>query len=208
MTKNQKTIFISLIAIFLTIAFLIMNENSIVLNLDNLIHNWISNHQYPVIYNTMLSITSIGDVLGVVIIFLIFGLFLFYKNPSIKNGAIRIFTLSAVFGVMFTETIKHLVQRIRPYNLLEQSFSFPSAHAMISTVFLLSSIFLIAPLIEKRILKNTFLIIVSIVLPLVTFSRIYLSVHYTSDVIAGVILGSICYIFVEIVCCQKKENVL
>ena len=185
-----------------------MNENSIVLNLDNLIHNWISNHQYPVIYNTMLSITSIGDVLGVVIIFLIFGLFLFYKNPSIKNRAIRIFTLSAVFGVMFTETIKHLVQRIRPYNLLEQSFSFPSAHAMISTIFLLSSIFLIAPLIEKRVIKNTFLITVSIFFPLVALSRIYLSVHYISDIMAGVVLGSICYVFAEIVCCQKKENVL
>ena len=203
-TKNKVVILSSLILIFIAMAFLIISNNFLVIGLDNSIHNWILGHQSPSVYNFMLSITNIGDVSGTIIIFIVFGLFLFMKNKK----DLYTFATATASGIVLTEIIKHLVQRTRPFNLLEQGFSFPSAHAMISTIFLLSSIYLLAPIIQKTFSKVTFLVIVSITFPLVAFSRIYLSVHFTSDVLAGIILGAICLIFAEIVCCHKKENVL
>jgi undecaprenyl-diphosphatase len=172
--------------------------------LDNTIDSWIASQQTPSLYGFMLSITNIGDVLGTIIIFVVFGLFLFRKNKKF----FYIFATASTSGIVLTEIIKHLIQRARPFNLLETGFSFPSAHAMISTVFLLSSIYLIAPLLNNKFSKYTFLLITSIVFPLVAFSRIYLSVHFTSDVVAGITLGSICFLFSWLMYCYKKENVL
>ena len=203
-TKKEVIILSSLILIFIAIVVLVTTNNSVLIGLDSYVNNWILNHQSVSFYNFMLSLTNLGEVYGTIIILIIFGSFLFLKN---KQGS-YILALAATSGVILVEIIKYLVQRVRPYNLLETGFSFPSAHGMISTVFLLSSIILIAPLIKNLFMKNIFLIIVSIVFPLVAFSRIYLSVHWTSDVLAGIVLGSISFIFAKMVYCHKKENVL
>ncbi len=202
--KNKLLIAGFLILVFLKTIFLVTTNNTLLLNLDNAVNNWFINNQSSAVYNFMLVITNIGDVYVTIIIFLIFGSFLLISN---KNS-LYILTLASASGVIFAKIIKELVQRVRPENLLEKGFGFPSGHATISIVFLLASIYLIAPIIKNRLMKNVFLVITSFVFTLVAFSRIYLSVHFTSDVIAGIILGSICFIFAEIICCYKKENVL
>ena len=86
--------------------------------------------------------------------------------------------------------IKPWVERIRPCNVLEnvhllvgctQAFSFPSAHA--------SNLFASATLLSRnyKSLTPLFLIIAF----LVSFSRIYVGVHYPFDALAGGILGFI-----------------
>jgi len=202
--KNTIIILNFLILFFLVITLLVLNNNAFILNSDQIIHTWIADHQSPSFYNYMLSITNIGDVLGTIIIFIVFGLFLFLKNKT----SFYIFTLVTFSGIVLTQIIKYFVQRARPINLLEQGFSFPSSHAMIATVFLLSSIYLLAPQMKKIFSKNTFLIVTVIIFPLVAFSRIYLSVHWASDVIAGIVLGLICFVFSSFMYCHKKENVL
>jgi undecaprenyl-diphosphatase len=153
----------------------------------------------------MISITKIGDVYEVLAIIAIFGLFLLLKNKDYFYS----FVITSGLGVTLSWIIKWLVQRARPVNsLMEYDYSFPSSHATIAAIFLLSSIFLLIPLMKKGFSKNIFATIVCIIFPLVAFSRIYLSVHWTSDVIAGILLGAICFIFSKTICCHKKENVL
>ena len=84
-----------------------------------------------------------------------------YNGERLPENGIRagkkyfyIFTLTTASGFALVEIIKYLVQRARPYNLLEQGYSFPSAHATIVTIFLLSSIFLLAPLMKKVFTKS------------------------------------------------------
>jgi len=205
-TKNKIIILSLLILSFLTITFLVANKNAFVINLDNTVKTFVENHQSPFVSNLMLSVTKTLDPYEALVIFAIFGLFLILKNKKYFYA----FTIATSLGIVLTETIKYTVQRVRPNSLLlmEQGFSFPSAHATIAMVFIFSSIFLLVPLMKKGLIKNVFLLVSSIIFLLVIFSRIYLSVHFTSDVVAGMILGSISFLFAEMICCYKKENVL
>jgi undecaprenyl-diphosphatase len=206
-TKTKVIITSILLLTFITITFIIVNSNPYVLYFDNFIRSFIAGHQSPVISNLMLSITKIGNMYESLLIFLAFGLFLLLKKHKDYFYAL---TVATSFGIILPELIKTFVQRVRPdfVVLTEYGFSFPSSHATMATIFLLSSVFLLAPLMKRNFSKYTFLIASYIIFPLIAFSRIYLSVHWTSDVIAGIILGAICFVFSETICCQKKENVL
>ncbi|MFH1454859.1 MAG: phosphatase PAP2 family protein [bacterium] len=202
--KNKIIILSFLILAFLAITLLVVNKNVFIIGLDNTIKTFIENHQLPSISNLMLSITKIGNLYEVSAIFLIFGLFLILKNKKY----FYIFTIATSLGALLPWAIKLLTQIERPSLLLEQDFSFPSSHATIATVFLFSSIFLLTPIMKKGFSKNVFTLVTFVIFPIVAFSRIYLSVHWTSDVIAGIILGSICFLSAKMICCYKKENVL
>jgi membrane-associated phospholipid phosphatase len=67
---------------------------------------------------------------------------------------------------------------------------------------------LMAKAIKNRSTKNIFLLCTCIIFPTVILSRLYLSVHWFSDVLAGILLGSICYLLASYICCLKKKNML
>jgi undecaprenyl-diphosphatase len=111
-----------------------------------------------------------------------------------KKG--RITVLLLVLGIALSDqlcnnVLKPLIQRIRPCNVLEnihllvnctRAYSFPSSHAMnIFTGCLLLSY-------SYRKIRLFFLIIAI----LVSYSRVYVGVHYPFDVLAGVVLGIFC----------------
>lgn len=111
-----------------------------------------------------------------------------------KYRHIGIIMLTTIFmAVILGEgIIKHLVQRPRPSNFIDasnllikvpDSYSFPSGH----TTMAFGSVFVFSKYFKKY--KLYFFAFASII----GFSRIYLSVHYPSDVIGGVILGFISY---------------
>lgn len=87
--------------------------------------------------------------------------------------------------------IKHLIRRIRPFSDIDQNtlliskpitYSFPSGHSASS--FAAAGIFIAT--------SNPFAIYAIIIAALIAFSRLYLNVHYPTDVISGIILGLIC----------------
>lgn len=191
--KNKNWLIILFTLLFLIITLLVVNHNSFVINTNNSVKTFIEIHQSPSINTAMLSITKIGNLYEASIIFLVFALFLLLKNRK----SFYIFTLATILGTILPWIIKLLTQIQRPSLLIEHDLSFPSGHATISTIFLLSGIFLISPLIKNRFSKNIFIFIVYIIFPLVAFSRIYISAHWLSDVIAGVILGLISFVFAK-----------
>lgn len=89
--------------------------------------------------------------------------------------------------------LKKLFKRERPnINQLvkEKGYSYPSGHTMTATIFYGFNIFLI--IISNLIipLKISFIIALSILILLVGYTRIYLGVHYLSDVIGALLFGS------------------
>lgn len=115
--------------------------------------------------------------------------FLFIKKHrwySIKVPAIAISSLALMFG------LKNLFDRDRPLvPLLEaaRGLSFPSGHALMSVTFYGLLIYIVFKGFKNKPLKWTFIILLLLLILIIGFSRIYLRVHYASDVIAGFCVG-------------------
>lgn len=123
-------------------------------------------------------------------IWIAIAIILLLDNPYRKVGNVILITL--IIGTVIGEGIlKHLFRRIRPCNNLNdinllikkpKSYSFPSGHTL--------SAFSAASVLSVFFTEYT-LIFMGIAF-LIALSRIYLYVHYPSDVIAGVIFGVLC----------------
>ena len=131
--------------------------------------------------------TIFNDKILLLIMVLLSAFLLWIKEPK---KAIFIF-FSASFGGLFLFVIKYTVQRVRPLPEVFSGYSFPSGHSTIIVVFFLSLLFIIN---KKEILSMlaTFAIIA------VPVSRVVLGAHFLSDVIAGLLLGSIVVDFMKV----------
>ena len=192
-TKNIIKWILCAITAILAIVITINVKNGKILELDLNIYKFFSEN----IINDKLTpilkvITHIGGekivlVLAVLAIILIKGL---------KN---KLFLLTGVVGTAgLNVVLKHIVQRERPnINRLipEEGYSFPSGHSMMSMAFYGMLIFLIFKYVKNTTLKWTLIVILTILLSTIGITRIYLGVHYPSDVIGG-FLVSLTYLFI------------
>ena len=144
--------------------------------------------------------TGEGDfVLGV--LFLI-SLFFIIKKTSRLNLATRfnldVFVLWAttIGGLGSASVLKETFHRSRPFGglIAETSSSFPSAHSVISVAFYAFVFYLLAQ--NSRNNFSKYLSISALFLfPLfLGFSRLYLGVHYLSDVLAGYAIGDVWFL--------------
>lgn len=87
--------------------------------------------------------------------------------------------------------IKIMIARPRPMEALVNidGYSFPSGHATIATIFCSLFVFAYKDHIENIFFKSVFVFSLFLCAVAISFSRIYLSVHYLSDVIVGILLG-------------------
>ena len=91
---------------------------------------------------------------------------------------------------MFNQILKNIFRRTRPlfkHLVKESCFSFPSGHAMVSFCFYGLIIYFIhkSNLKHKRIYE----ILLIVIIVLIGLTRIYLGVHYFSDIIGGFLFG-------------------
>jgi len=89
--------------------------------------------------------------------------------------------------------LKEITQISRPANAIvfEDSFSFPSGHAVSAVVFLGLLTFFVLKKSKSKFLKKISVIFSVFMIFLVGFSRLYLNVHWLSDVIGGFLIGAI-----------------
>ena len=124
----------------------------------------------------------------------------------IKNKKIGISILSNVAIVtVLNQLIKRILQRPRPteYRIIEEKgYSFPSGHSMVSMAFYGYFIYLIYKYVKNKYVKWISIILLSLLICLIGISRIYLGVHYTSDVLGGFLI-SISYLIIYISAANK-----
>lgn len=92
------------------------------------------------------------------------------------------------------------MQRPRPteFRIVEETgYSFPSGHSMVSMAFYGYLVYLIYKYVKNKYIKWTSITLLSILIFLIGISRIYLGVHYTSDVVGGFLI-SIAYLIIYI----------
>ena len=128
-------------------------------------------------------------------------LFLLIKNKKIGLSIIS----NIVIITILNQLLKRILQRPRPteFRIVEETgYSFPSGHSMVSMAFYGYLIYLIYRYIKNKYVKWTLITILSILICLIGISRIYLGVHYTSDVLGGFLL-SISYLVIYISSIKK-----
>lgn len=107
-----------------------------------------------------------------------------------KYREIFLITMSTGIGFLINQIIKNLVKRARPDipNQLS-TFSFPSAHAMVSLLYILPICYLMINKIQSQKMKYFIWIVGIALFILVGLSRVAESRHFASDVLAGWSLG-------------------
>lgn len=144
-------------------------------------------------------ITNFGG--AIILIGSAFTLFIFIKNKKI---GVSIISNLAIITVL-NQLLKRIVQRPRPteFRIVEESgYSFPSGHSMVSMAFYGYLIYLIYKYVKNKYLKWISIILLSILICSIGISRIYLGVHYTSDVLGGFFI-SISYLIIYISAVNK-----
>ena len=171
---------------------------------DEKVFAYLDNHVSPENNSIMLFFTFLGKHEFLIPAnLLLIAYFLFIKKHrwySIKVPAIALSSLALMFG------LKHLFDRDRPLvPLLEEArgLSFPSGHALMSVTFYGLLIYIVFKGFKNKFLKWTMIGLLLALIITISFSRIYLRVHYASDVIAGFCVG-----FLWLVICVSVLNKL
>ena len=155
-------------------------------------------NEFDVITSNLLQIKILGQTAKIIstifndkillLIMVLLSAFLFWIKEAKK--AIFIF-FSAGFGGLILFIIKYTVQRVRPLPDVFDGYSFPSGHSTIVVVFFISLLFVI----NKKKFLSMLAIFAIIAVPI---SRVVLGAHFLSDVIAGLLLGSIVVDFMKV----------
>ena len=142
------------------------------------------------LFEIMRDITSLGSASVVFLItLLVIGYFILQKQYSMM-----LLVLAAVIGgALIDLELKEIFGRIRPQIvpslIMERTYGFPSGHSMMSTIIYLSLASLIARL-QVRWRDKMYIISAAVFLSFtIGISRIYLGVHYPTDVFGGWLLG-------------------
>lgn len=144
-------------------------------------------------------ITNFGGAIFIIILTVV--LFVLIKNKKIGISIIS----NLVIIIAINQILKRIVQRPRPteYRIIEETgYSFPSGHSMVSMAFYGYLIYLIYKYVKNKYLKWISIILLSILICSIGISRIYLGVHYTSDVLGGFFI-SISYLIIYISAVNK-----
>ncbi len=176
---------LSLFVFILMTAFFARGEFVFV---DSVVSSWVASVRTPFLTQIMLFITLFGREF-IVFFGVLFFAFLVYKR-QIWEALFATFVVGS--GVLLNLLLKLLIQRPRPPfagMVLEETYSYPSGHAMSSVLFYALVAYLILRATRNRLVSGVVLAGAGTLVLLVSFSRVYLGVHYASDVIAGMVGG-------------------
>lgn len=186
-------------AIFILILFYLTNE--IVLEnetgYDNAVFKFIERYKSPGITQVLTFFTFFGSIKFLLPAYLLIALyFILFKRNNVSSFNIAAIGLSS--GILL-HLIKSIFQRHRPPHPMianVSGFSFPSGHSFSSFTFVGILIYMLWNSKTTTPLKITGTVLLFILATIIAFSRVYLQVHYASDVVAG-----FCLSFIWLVLC-------
>jgi undecaprenyl-diphosphatase len=125
----------------------------------------------------------------------------------------KLFAITMIGGSLLNMTLKLTFKRSRPIPFFDpwppETYSFPSGHSLMSACFFGALAAILNARIKKRRLRVIMWVLATVMFLLVGFSRIYLGVHHTTDVIAG-FAAALIWIqvvrFVEMQLKRRKER--
>ncbi len=186
---KKKLSIIILLVLFITLTILVSFDY--LETFDTFIYNALISLKSDSMTNIFKFITFFGSTLFIVLATV--GLFLYFIIKKDKVKALLIGSM-VIVSTIINNLIKIIVRRERPavlHLVVEESFSFPSGHMMASVTLYGLLFYLVLKSNLKKGLK-IFLGTILIILPiLIGLSRIYLGVHFASDILGALLMSSL-----------------
>ena len=159
---------------------------------DQQVARWFHNHATPAVTQAANIVTFFGSPL-----FLTGASVLYGATLLVQGLRYRLLSLALTMagGSLLNIVLKGLFHRPRPWSdlkalsLLWSSYSFPSGHVMGSTLFYLFVAFLIAAAAKSWHWRVSAILTAFMLVLLIALSRIYLGMHYLSDVLGAAAAG-------------------
>jgi undecaprenyl-diphosphatase len=157
---------------------------------DVAVLTWIGARHTPFLTSLMTEITPLGTGAVVLVVIGVTAAFLWHTEH--KHSA-RLLLASTAGSILLNNVLKLWFDRPRPtvfaWETHAMSSSFPSGHAMSATVVYGTVAYLLARLQKHRWARALTLTLAIIMIALICSTRLYLGVHYPSDVLGGIVVG-------------------
>lgn len=145
-------------------------------------------HGTPALTQGLRGVTTFGSSAAIIAIGVGVGLLLLFRRA---HYLLAVWIAGLAGGALLNQGLKAIFQRARPeFAVTYQSWSFPSGHAMVSLITYGLLGYLAARTVPRRFARWMIAALTLLVL-FIGFSRIYLGVHYFSDVVAGYAAGTV-----------------
>lgn len=202
---NSKLPFIItiLVALFLVVGginlFVYLTEtlqSNFINRFDRRITDFIISFRNPQLNNIFQFITDVGDLQGYLLVTALTAIFFYWKFKNLKLIGEIVFVV--IVSGLSNIALKQVINRARPdavHLVSVETLSYPSGHAMSAMAFYGFLIFLIYNFKLNTLLKTGLILIFIMLIAAIGISRIYLGVHFPSDVAGGFIAGFIWVIF-------------
>ncbi|PLS17090.1 hypothetical protein CVD28_13630 [Bacillus sp. M6-12] len=194
-TKKQIIYSIAILILFLTYVVTFMElaeeiQKAELIKFDKNIIGYIQGFISEQLTVYMLAITYLGSY-DWILIAVVLSSILLLANKRV-NLAVYL-AMSSGLGAIFNKMLKKIFQRERPDIfpvIREHGFSFPSGHSMGAMVLYGTLAIIIIKIVNKKSYKAAAGFIAMLLILLIGVSRVYLGVHYPSDVVAGFAAGA------------------
>jgi undecaprenyl-diphosphatase len=160
---------------------------------DSRVIRWFAGHRGPQwLQDVGRDLTALG---GVTVLTLVTAGVVGFLLISRKRGTALLVIVAVVGGLVIASVFKHFVDRARPPRQFQAAYvftaSYPSGHSALSAVTYLTLGAVLAQAVDRRVLKLYLLAVAAFLTFLVGLSRVYLGVHWPTDVLAGWTVGLI-----------------
>lgn len=156
--------------------------------INRVVATFIQSIQTPQLTKIMIFLTDVGSPVNITMMCLVLILVLWlHKKP---HHMVQ-FIAAVLVGITTVSLIKIIVKLPRPAGSLitETGYSFASGHAATATIFFLLIAYAYKSHIRSPFLRRLFIIANCLIAFSIGFSRLYLGVHYATDVIFGFFIG-------------------
>lgn len=185
MKEKSRWITLGLVlSLFIAIAITLFNGR--ITTFDNKFYDFLISFKSNGLTDYFKLITTFANTVTIVV-FCVTILLFFYKK---KDSLYLVGTV--IISTIINQSLKHLITRERPVDInliIEKGYSFPSGHAMASVSFYGFIIFLILKSNMSSRSKWITNVLLTFLIVNICLSRVYLGVHFASDVICGALLS-------------------